>query len=41
MKNKLNIEIGEESEYPGSLIFASLADYVGLSVDLVSKLNLA
>lgn len=34
---KLQIEIGEETDYPGSKIFATLADSVGLSVDLVNK----
>lgn len=36
MTNKLEIEIGEESDYQGSKVFASLADAIGLSVDLVS-----
>lgn len=35
---KLQIEIGEETDYPGSKIFAALADSVGLSVDLTNFL---
>jgi hypothetical protein len=40
MTNKLEIEIGDESDYQGSKVFASLAEAIGLSVDLVS-VNLA
>jgi hypothetical protein len=32
---KLNIEIGGESDYQGSKMFTSLAEALGLSVDLV------
>lgn len=35
---KLNIEIEGEVEYHGSKVFASLADALGLSIDLVWKL---
>lgn len=35
MTNKLYIEIGEESDYQGSKVFASLANAIGFSVDLV------
>ncbi|KAL7048891.1 hypothetical protein ACKWTF_003517 [Chironomus riparius] len=35
---KLQIEIGEETDYPGSKIFAALADSIGLSVDLTNFL---
>lgn len=38
MTNKLNIEIGEETDYQGSKVFASLADAIGLSVDLTNFL---
>lgn len=32
---KLNIEIGEEIDYDGSKVFQALADFAGLSIDLV------
>ncbi|KAG5679352.1 hypothetical protein PVAND_008923 [Polypedilum vanderplanki] len=38
MTNKLDIEIGEESGYEGSKVFVSLADAIGLSVDLTNFL---
>jgi hypothetical protein len=36
MTNKLDIEIGDEAEYQGSKVFLSLAEALGLSVDLAS-----
>lgn len=32
---KLDLELGEEADYHGSKVFLSLADALGLSVDLV------
>lgn len=37
MTNKIEIEFHQQSNYEGSQIFSSLADVIGLSVDLVSR----
>lgn len=37
---KLSIEIGEDYDYQGSKVFASLASAIGLSVDLVCKFKM-
>lgn len=37
MPNKMQIELDEQTNYPGSKVFASLANAAGLSVDLVSS----
>lgn len=36
MTNKIEIEFNQQSNYEGSRIFSSVADLIGLSVDLVS-----
>lgn len=36
MTNKIEIEFGEQTNYEGSKMFSSLADVLGLSIDLVS-----